>query len=167
MFAELKRHSRIWVVGPQRAGTRIATKMIAHDTGHSMIDEVEFRIDSLSHLHVTLREKGQFCVIQGPGITRWIHRLAKDADAVVFMFRPFPEIHASENRISWAYDYIEAMKYGAESGSAELKTEFWNRYQRHQLETAITFPYGQLEKHPLWIPKEKRGTFKWNQTVAN
>jgi hypothetical protein len=168
MFSELKRHPVIWVVGPQRSGTRIASKMIAHDTGHELVDEVQFYIDSSSHLSKLLQDKADRpIVVQGPAITRWIHHLARDRDSVVFMFRPLDQIHASEKRISWKYDGVEAMKYGEASGSAELKIRFWNSYQRGQIKHAITFPYGQLSQHPLWIPKGDRGDFRWNQTTIN
>lgn len=168
MFSELKRHPVIWVVGPQRSGTRIASKMIAHDTGHERVDEVQFYVDSLSFLARLLREKSdRGIVIHGPAITRWIHRIATDRDAVVFMFRPTHQIHASEKRISWAYDHVEALKYGKTSGSAEAKIQLWNAFQRHQIQNAITFPYDQLRNHPFWIPKKQRDSFGWNQTSVN
>lgn len=81
------------------------------------------------------------------------------------MSRPLEEIHASEARISWAYDRVEALKYGATSGSAELKVQLWNILQRHQIRNAITFHYSQLKDHPLWIPKDQRASFRWNQTT--
>lgn len=166
MFSELRRFPRVWVVGPQRSGTRIAAKMIAHDTGLEFVDETDFAVDSLSHLHAHVLPR-PMVVIQGPGITRWIHHLAEKRDAVVFMFRPLEQIHASEKRIGWGHDRIEALKYGVSSGSAEEKIRFWNSYQRHQIQNGITFPYGQLSHHPLWVPKEKRGGFAWNQTSIN
>ena len=44
MFEYMAIHSRIVVTGPQRSGTTITAKMIAHDTGHRYVDEAEFAV---------------------------------------------------------------------------------------------------------------------------
>ena len=50
MFEYLKEFPVVLVTGPQRSGTRICAKMIAHDTGHRFVDEREIHTDSLYEL---------------------------------------------------------------------------------------------------------------------
>jgi hypothetical protein len=163
MFKELKKYGNIWVVGPQRSGTRIGARMIATDTRFYYVDEQAYSIDSLSKLFAYCRATPQRKVIQGPAITRWIHHLAAPADAVVFMMRDLDDIHASERRINWQYDKVEAIKYGLTEGSAEEKQRFWQSFQRHQIANAYVVEYESLSGHPLWMPKDQRGDFEWNQ----
>lgn len=167
IFQHLKDHPIIWVVGPQRAGTRIGARMIAADTGHKFIDEQAYSIDSLSNLHRLLTQDHARKVIQGPAITRWIHRLAQPGDMVVMMQRSLADIHASEARINWQYDWTEAMKYGASAGSAELKYRFWHKYQREAIDHNMDLAYSLLSAHPMWVDKASRADFKWNQTTIN
>ena len=167
MFHELKRHDRIFVVGPQRSGTRIAATMIAYDTGHAMIDERVFACDCLSRFYEIVREShGGQVVIQAPGMTRWIHKFAEGTDAVVFMMRDLAAIRASEKRIGWEYEYVEAVKYGADDmiPSAEKKQSFWRAYQSHNIRNAYTIAYNTLVAHPLWVHNRRRSDFAWDQT---
>jgi len=167
MFAELKRHNRIFVVGPQRSGTRIAMLMIANDTGHAPIDERVFACDCLSRFYEVVRAThGGQAVIQAPGMTRWIHKFVEPADAVVFMQRDLAAIHASEQRIDWEYEYVEAVKYGAGdmTSSAEKKIAFWRSYQMHNIANSYTVKYDTLAEHPLWVAD--RAGFEWNQTCG-
>jgi len=168
MFAELKRHNRIFVVGPQRSGTRIASVMIAYDTGHELIDERVFAVDCLSRFYETVREThGRQAVIQAPGLTRWVHRFVEDTDAVVFMMRSRDEIRASELRIGWGYEYVESVKYGADdmTSSAEKKQAFWTAYQMHRIRNTYTIKFDALAEHPLWVADRKG--FEWDQTCAS
>lgn len=165
LFSELLDFDRIWVVGPQRSGTRAATQMIAADCGHRMLDEQDFSVDSISHLYARLAlHKDAGLCIQAPGLTRWVHHLAGPEDAVVFMWRADEDIHASEQRINWQYDQAEAIKYGATKGSAELKKRFW-AYQQTRLAHPFTLDYELLSQHRLWVPKAERARFLWNQTT--
>ncbi len=167
MFDHLKKHRTIWVVGPQRSGTRVAARMISQDTGFKYIDEREIYIDSLSHLEVMKRKNPMRKVVQAPGLTRWAHHLPGPLDLVVFMMRDIDDILASQARINWRYDHTEAMKYGGSEGSALLKQRFWTEYQCKNIPHALTLHYLTLRHHPGWIEKPARAAFKWDQTTVN
>ena len=166
MFRELASFRNVYVVGPQRSGTRIAATMIAADTGHPLMDERRFSCDSLSRLYTILEDPHMAgAVIQAPGLTRWAHHLATPADAVVFMVRALEDIQASEDRIGWKHAYVEAMKYGeGHKHPAKSKVEFWMLHQRNRIANAYTVRYASLESHPLWVPDDLRRRFKWDQT---
>jgi len=166
-FSSMAVFNRIWVVGPQRSGTRIMSKMIAHDIGCRLFDERDFAIDSVSRLWIMVGETldEETVVIHGPGITRWVHRLASTQDAVVFMLRDLEEIRASERRIDWLHDRAEAMKYDAERDSAAVKQKFWMETQVPLIENAFTAIYpGDLDTHPMWVSQGDRKAFRWDQT---
>jgi len=176
MFERYNDYFHIYVVGPQRAGTRIAARMIAADLYGEYVDETSFYIDSVSHLWRMTRQLKPFSrlVIQGPGITNYATFLARKdpKDLVVFMKRPLPAIIASENRINWRYNQVECAKIGT-SGSkpgdaARAKRRLWNAKWKPQLKRKgiafIELNYGDLSRHPMWKPKAKREGFKWNQT---
>ena len=163
MFKNLKKHGRIFVVGPQRSGTRIVTKMIGNDTGHRVVYEREVLIDSLSKLHAFLKIEKEPLVIHAPGFTRWAHLIATDDDLVVFVWRPLGDIWKSESRIGWEYDTAEAMKYERLSGSAELKQQYWT-YQKTKIKNHMTVEYDLLSEHKMWVPKEKREGWDYLRT---
>ena len=100
MFEKLKRWPRILVTGPQRSGTRIATKMIAEDTGHWFVGEEEFGVDSLNRLWKIL-EIGRNIAIQCPTMAPFVSLLGmRDKDLlVVMMRRDIEDIQASRERI--------------------------------------------------------------------
>ena len=169
MFTHLKDFNWIWVCGPQRSGTRIGSKIIAHDTGHEWVQERDFNTDGLSSIYnLRIQKKlGERCVIQCPGLTRWIHRVCDPGDAVVMMFRPIKDIIASQNRIDWQFDKIEAMKYDQESGSARLKYHFWTNGQKLAVEKAASsfeVYYNSLSSHRLFVQKEHRAGWEHDRT---
>ena len=166
-FGGLKVFDRIWVVGPQRSGTRIVSKMIAHDLKCRVFDEREFAIDSLSRLWIMVGETQdeETVVIHGPGITRWVHMLASRNDAVIFMMRAIEEIKASERRIDWLHNMAEAMKYDSEGSSAEIKQAYWYDEQRDKIAHPFTVIYPEdISGHPLWVDPGDRAAFTWDQT---
>ena len=167
MFEHLKKWPRILVTGPQRSGTRIGAKMIAHDTGHSYVDEDAFYVDSLNHLTAILRrEKG--IVVQCPGLFRYVHLLAMNGPGVfvVVMRRTLEDIWASRDRIDWAWELPELIRYSHVAGDpAQFAYRFWEHTQEDLLAgRGLEVEYGKLEGHPLWIPKEQRADFKAKQT---
>ena len=166
MFKKMRRFCNVYVVGPQRSGTRIAANMVSDDTGHTYVDERAFDCDSLSRLALLLVKTPAGSVIQAPGLTRWVHHLATDQDAVVFMTRSLERIQASEKRIDWQYEHVEAIKYGRSTKpSAQSKIEFWHLHQRGQIRNSFTVSYSALEGHPLWVPSRLRVSFTWDQTA--
>lgn len=117
MFSKLREHSAIFVSGPQRSGTRICAKMIAHDTEHRFIDETEAKWlflgrgiadrdtnwDDVAHIVVAhaqslIDEETNF-VFHCPTFMPWIHRI--NGAHVVVMRRSIADIVKSAIRIQW------------------------------------------------------------------
>ncbi len=55
----------IFVVGPQRSGTRIASHIIAHESGRTFVDELEY------NLHIPLNS-----VVQAPFLLKAVVELS-------------------------------------------------------------------------------------------
>ena len=164
-FDNFAMFSRIFVVGPQRSGTRIAAKMIAHDTGHEFIDERDFEIDSLTRLYELLMRKQEKIVVQAPGITRWIQDIVTEDDLAVFCNRSLQEIFASQKRVNWHYDWVESIKYGQPANSAAIKKRWWPERQAPMIPHRIEVRYPQdLLDHPLWVDPEARKSWTAIQT---
>jgi hypothetical protein len=92
-------HSRIVVTGPQRSGTTIAARMIANDTGHRYVDEVDFGVYDVEAWRRTLED--ECVVVQCPHMLKTILDAPPPDVYVVLMRRDINEIHASEERIGW------------------------------------------------------------------
>jgi hypothetical protein len=164
-FSHMGEFHRIWVIGPQRSGTRIVAKMIAHDTFRDYVDETRFMVDSLHQLQNILAHKGpKKIVIHGPGISRWAHVLAGPSDSVVFCWRDLADVIKSQERW-WTKDRIESIKYHRTHNSAEAKHEYWKTVQRSLSPNPVTLRYPEdIEDHPMYVPKNKRFSFAWDQT---
>jgi hypothetical protein len=164
MFEHLGGFERVLVTGPQRSGTRICAKMIAHDTDLRFVDEREFCVDSLNRLWKLLQDETGI-VVQCPALCRYVHHLASNDDAVVFMLRPSADIQASQDRIGWEWEPPELMRYDAnDEAAAVVKLDYWFFEQREQITSNFGVVFNKLEKHPLWIPKEQRANFEAYQT---
>lgn len=168
MFEHLTEYKRILVCGPQRSGTRIAAHMIAHDTGHTYVDEMEFHVDSLHSLYWVLEREN--IVVQCPALTRYVHIIAKDFGAfIVMMHRDLEDIYTSQRRIGWDFDRVEMMHYPEYSRfprSAYVKHIYWNGYQQERVKNFAVVDYDSLSEHLLWIPKERRanfGPYQWEE----
>lgn len=156
---------RIVVTGPQRSGTRIATKMIAMDTGHMYVDERDFHIDNGTVWRQVLATDG--VAVQSPGMLKEVIDDPPPGIFVVLMRRSLEAIHASEDRVGWERRYggntTELRKFGLTVGdSARLKYDYWDQHPK-------AFPYREvdyesLRSHPLWIDKDLRRTFGLLQT---
>ena len=164
MFHRLSKFDKILVTGPQRSGTRICAKMIAHDTGHGYVDELDIKMDSLYSFQALFsREKS--VVIQCPVMCRHIHMFNMDNVAVVLMRRRVEDIVASQERIAWPWEKLELARYDRLDGViAEVKYRFWDEYQKQRLEHAFEVEYDGLSKHPLWVTKDLRRKFSATQT---
>lgn len=166
-------YERVWVIGPQRSGTRIAAKIITLETGFRYVDETFFSIDSLSNLwrYMNQLHPGHKYVIQGPAITASVPFIAESGDLVVFMHRNIKDVVASEKRIGWKYNQVELWKLGAHArgSSAAEKNRLWRARWRPALKKAgidtVDLKYERLSKHKMWKPKSEREKFKWNQTT--
>lgn len=164
MFEHLGGFERVLVTGPQRSGTRICSKMIAHDTELRFVDEREFDTDSLNRLWRMLQDE-TWIVVQCPALCRYVHRLATDDDAVVFMKRRLVDIKLSERRIGWRFEPPEKIRYDERfTTAADAKIDYWWDVQCDDIENDFEVAYENLERHQLWVPPEGRTHFGPYQT---
>lgn len=168
MFESLKKYSQIFVTGPQRSGTTIASKMIAADTGFKYVDEFKFGVCNQQIIRELIRTTSQN-VIQCPGLCRHIHEIADDTMAVILMCRSIEDIIASQTRIDWKCEKMELMKYRQDerfnlSTIAEIKYKFWDDVQKSRIKNAIELQYEFISGHPLWVEKSLRQKFHAKQT---
>ena len=175
MFEHLAHHAIILVTGPQRSGTRIAAKMIAHDTGHTYVDEEAFGTYNLRDFTLILRRSN--IVVHCPAMSHVIHGVAECHDIlVVFMLRDTDDIAASEARIQWDRGpYIELAHFGYHGKRAKtyrlrggqiapLKYKRWEMWQKALVWHHLELSYESLAAHPLWVPKEDRHNWTPEQT---
>lgn len=173
MFENLCNYNNILITGPQRAGTRICTKMVAADTGHEFVDE-KYLVergwnaspDLCSGVVDLFKQKSRF-VLHGPGLCKFAHLLASDDDLVVVMIRDVQDIIKSQERISWQQEPIELRKYGMtnEDGPiAKVKYHYWHSHQKERIKNYLEQPYEDLKDHEFWMPSSHRRQWKFNQT---
>jgi len=144
--------------------------MIAHDLGYTYVDEVDFGIHNYVGLILQLGQRENI-VIQAPGICHMLHEIFMPDTAVVFMMRPVLEIIASQRRINWLpkHEKMELAKYNVEGGDiSTIKYFEWLHTQKpRMIVDKYEVEYHSLKDHPLWVDKEERGDFAWNQTTKS
>jgi len=165
MFEYLKKYPRILVTGPQRSGTTICARMIAHDAGYRYVDENEVSIHSFDRVIECVNES-ENVVVHCPGVMRFVHHVGDREDvAVVVMHRPINDIQKSQERIQWGGEFMERAKYGNKPGIiSEIKYEFFEDYQRNLIKNIFDICYESLKTHPFWVPKDMRRNFAARQT---
>lgn len=169
MFEQLSIHSKIVVTGPQRSGTRIAAQMIAADTGHEYVDELEFLNTDYTKFRRLLRDRSNI-VVQAPHMLKNLVDEPPEDIFLVLMRRPLEEIHASEDRIRWNEDFsgnaTELAKFGlVEGDSAEVKYRYWDDHPKHI--PFIEVSYDSLRSHPLYVDAAQRTHFRPLQTSVD
>lgn len=134
---------RIIVTGPQRSGTRIAAKILAHELGYTYVDEDAIGVDNEQAFWQLLlpgqtaeRDEPGNWVLQAPGLSHMVHRLpylvaeaaataptGRPEDyAVVWMLRDEIAIVKSELRIGWrqrGFHLVERKKMAEEAAIAD------------------------------------------------
>ena len=173
MFTHLAKFRTIFVTGPQRSGTTIAGRMIAHDLDREYIDERDYGVHELANL---FRLVDETAVIQGPALSAYCHLLPKHV-AVVFMHRDIQDIVTSQDRTvlssgdQWTHaeEPIELRKYFRDAGPiAATKYDVWERFQKPHMDKQgkayFEVEYATLADHPLWVPKDGRQGWHAKQT---
>jgi hypothetical protein len=164
---KVKKFSKILVTGPQRSGTTIVSRMLGNDLGRKVYDEVG-GVD----FELLLKQDGDI-VMQSPHICYRIHHFAEKKDlAVIFMVRNMMDILRSQKRIEWKGEKEETALYKQEflnrldylNPICIIRREAWDKYQFDVLPNAWMLKYDSLEKHPMWVPKEKRVRFSAKRT---
>ena len=166
-FDFLRPYKLVLVVGPQRSGTTITARMIAHDLGRTFLDErqvkgpAELRMEELPGRRAP-------CVVQCPAWTYCCHRWGGPEVGVVLVRRPVPDILASQQRIRWTHRCQpgELARYDLSSGViSQVKYRVWDRQQRRMLGPhGHEIEYHTLKDHPLWVPPQRRRNFHAKQT---
>ncbi len=155
---------KILVTGPQRSGTRIVAKMIAHDNKIRYVSEQQVRIKSMKKANqfLSLDER---LVIQCPGLCHCIEELASATVLIVIVVRNVKDIIASQSRIGWTrFEGGELRKYGKTSGIiSKVRYAYWEM-QKELIPNWLEVKYEDLKDHPMFVPKKERQDFKWNQT---
>lgn len=153
-------NERIIVTGPHRAGTRIASKIIAHELDYDWVSEEDIDIDDLSLFYENL--KFDKTVIQAPGISSFCHVIPNVL--IIYMLRDVDEIIESQERIDWQYEQYELSKYFLEEGIISLvKYESWE-YQKRFCKNYFELEYKDLSGHEFFIDRESRKHFSPTQT---
>ena len=168
MFEHFCVYDKIIVTGPQRCGTRIATKMIAVDLGYKFFSELLVAVDNFGKLRWLLRNESHF-VVQCPALSHRVHELDGDDFLIVFMRRAVDDVLASERRIRWSgrgeqrkYEGF-ARFYDVGDPICVRKTRVWDRFQKGMIRHALDLEYRLLTGHPLWVPKANRRLFRPGQ----
>lgn len=167
LLARLRGYRCVLVVGPQRAGTTIAARMLAGGLGTDFLDEREVAGD-LDQRIAELRHRRTASVVQCPAWTWTCHELGGRGIGVVLLRRPVEEVIDSQERIRWTRrcQPQELWRYGLTSGViAEVKYRAWDEHQRRALGAhAHEMAYAALAEHPLWLARDLRQGFHAKQT---
>lgn len=168
VFEYLASNRRIVVTGPQRSGTTIAGKMVAHDTGHRYVDEMVFSVYDVAAWREVLGGDG--IVVQCPHMLKVILDDPPPGIFVILMRRDLDDIHASERRIEWERRFKGntrelAMLGHSQGDSARLKYEYWDSSPKPA--RFMELCYESLAGHPLYIAQEQRADFDCKQTTAS
>ncbi|MFL6203068.1 MAG: hypothetical protein ACJ76J_28200 [Thermoanaerobaculia bacterium] len=167
LLERLRGYRAVLVVGPQRAGTTIAARMLAGGLGTDFLDERDVDGD-LGQRIDELRHRKTASVVQCPGWTWTCHELGGRGIGVVLLRRAIEEVIDSQERIRWTRrcQPQELRRYGLLSGAiAEVKYRAWDEHQRRALGPhAHELAYTALAEHPLWLDSGLRKGFHPKQT---
>ena len=165
MFEPLKSYRSILVTGPQRSGTRIIAKCIAHDTGYKYIDESYLGMFSGSVIRTHNILEGDGIIVQGPGVCHGCDEMEDLGNTLIVMcMRNIDDIIKSQGRINWRCEKSELGKYGLrhwEGPACAVKYDEWET-QKQGIEHWLQVEYESMAIHPLWV--DDREGWEWNQT---
>ena len=88
----------IFVIGPQRSGTRLAARIIERQTGRTFVDELDYSINVPDN-----------SVVQAPFLLKAVLELSfyHPTAQFAFMYRNKQDIIKSMERIEWCKDYTD------------------------------------------------------------
>jgi len=158
------------VLGPQRAGTRIVTKILAKKTGMKYVDELSFKAHDEETFMKILKEENNV-IVQAPGMSHLAHKLPEHTK-VYYVIRNTKDILASQERINWPNSenireknklLKEFPKKNHYVNSCEMKYACWEE-QKKLIKNYEEIIYESLSEEELFVNKNERKDFKWNQT---
>lgn len=152
---------KVLIVGPQRSGAGIASRILGDIFNIKAIPEKEIGYDKLDRFF----DMNRFCdeyILQCPGLTFICHRLP--VDMVIFMRRSYADIVASEKSINWReiWAKYEVRKYFQRTNSDPtiVKDRAWRFTQKKELDNKgiahFDLWYESLSTHRSWIEQGKR-----------
>lgn len=145
----------IFVVGPQRSGTRIASHIIAHESGRTFVDELEY------NLHIPLDS-----VVQAPFLLKVVVELSFifPTAQFAFMYRNKEDIIKSMERIEWCKDYTDHPSFY--STYVDHTYNFIDLLKKELPDNRwFDIHYESLKVHPLFV--EDRSNFTVKQHLPN
>lgn len=171
MFEHLRPFKKIIVTGPQRAGTTITAKMIAHDLGMFYIDEAAISVRDLQKMKAIVIKRNNF-VLQCPSMVCHMLEFAHMDDvAIVMVKRDTYDIQRSQKRVGWnIWEESELVKFGLHLGDdtppiSVVKYDYWDTVLRSKVKNGFEVEYSSLRDHPMWVPATKRKSFGIRQTA--
>lgn len=179
----IKKYSRVLVLGPQRSGTNIAAKILAHESGYPLFSERQFGESSCvidkppthsEKLEDFMQTEPSY-VLQSPVLTYTAQTLDVSDAIVCFISRPILEIEDSRTSSDWPGAEREWRKYQASFPEmtedlsavnlATVQVKTWKEIQKEQMKLPfIELTFSDLQNHPLWVQKTERGSFAIGQT---
>lgn len=145
----------IFVVGPQRSGTRIASHIIAHESGRKFVDELEY------NLHIPMNS-----VVQAPFLLKAVVELSFifPTAQFAFMYRNKEDIIKSMERIEWCKDYTDHPSFY--STYVDHTYNFIDLLKKELPDNRwFDIHYESLKVHPLFV--EDRSNFTVKQHLPN
>lgn len=139
--------------------------MIAKDTKHRFIDELEFDARNEQRWREILQ--AEQIVVQAPCMLKEVVDNPPPAVFIILMRRDLAKIRASEHRIGWDQwpdgSALELIKFGLTKGdSASTKYDYWASHEKKA--PFLELEYESLRQHPLFIPDDQRRNFAPVQT---
>jgi hypothetical protein len=159
LIAKLKKRkfSRILVTGPNRSGTTISGRILAHELGFTFYPEERITAGDVRQFIYLFCTEENF-VLQAPGMCHVAHELNHPKSAVIFMLRNPEDIRASEMRIG--YHWTDGSRYFRDTISAEEQVQLFKKYQAKNLKRRVFYlHYEDLQEHALFIEKKLRKNF--------
>lgn len=165
-FDNLKKYNSIVVIGAQRSGTQIASKIMAMALGKAFVHENEFDVHDFDKMMDMLDST----VVHAPALSHRVLDIPNDT-GVVFVVRAFKDIIASQERVGWSHEMAERKKYLRQFGIAlndprpicEIKHDVFFEYHYKLMNTEY-LNYSWLESYVLFVDKEDRKNFTTWQT---
>jgi hypothetical protein len=160
------------VVGPQRAGTQIGSKILAKELGARFFHAQDFGIGDLNRFFALIDNSLAYngrTVIHSAAVMQSVELAPPDV-AVVCMRREVKAVLASQTRIKWTHldaeekqkfnSHLYASCYDENLTSTEVKYLAWVTLMKPRITYAYDLPYESLSAHPMFLSKSQRQHFQ-------
>ncbi len=181
---ELSHHNIILVTGPQRSGTQIASRILAHELDYTYVDEARFNVWDVKE---AIRQAENYipCVIQGPGLLRkvkdfrdiWYAKYKSKSinygPTAVLMRRSSQDISKSLSQMPTILERLR-IEWPEISRAPLLPSAclpvimyfFWDIAIVGKHGKTYEIDYDLLAEHEFWVPKNERrdwGVKQWRK----